>query len=179
MCNSTWLSVAIVHAKAENAHQYDDLVLLTEKMRVMLKRLWWCCILRDRVISLGMRRPLQIRADQFTITGACIWASDLQDEVNSSEVYSAEMKLALSWVLIQFCQFAGAVTELLSILYPASPDRTWRWNHTKEAHWESLQRARSRLSAWEVDFVPLIGHAATQGQPSIILFVKLTSVYYQ
>ncbi|KAL4866572.1 hypothetical protein BDV12DRAFT_199051 [Aspergillus spectabilis] len=179
MCNSTWLSVAIVHAKAENAHQYDDLVLLTEKNRVMLKRLWWCCILRDRIISLGMRRPLQIRDDQFMITGACIWLSDLQDEVNSSEVYPAEMKLALSWVLIQLCHFAGAVTESLSIMYPASTEPAWIGDHKKEAHWESLQRARSSLSAWEVDFVPVMGHAAPQGQPSIILFVKLTLVYYQ
>lgn len=180
MCNSTWLSIAIEHAQAENAHLFDALVSFDDKSRAMLKRLWWCCILRDRVISLGMRRSLQIKADQFNTVGTSISLPDMQDELGGSEVYLADMKLALTWVLIRLCNFASAVTELLWILYPSFPDSEWGWNYTPEAHWEALQRASSSLSAWEIDFARGIDDDSTsQSQPSVTLFVKLTSVYHQ
>jgi hypothetical protein len=184
MCNSTWLSIAIEHAQAENSHLYDDLVALTDKSRAMLKRLWWCCILRDRVISLGMRRPLKIRADQFKTIGSSICLADMQDELGGSEVYSADMKLALTWVLIRLCHFAGAITELLCILYPSFPDSEvdseWGWNYTPEAQWECLQRASLSLSEWEIAFAQGIdSDPALKSRLSITLFMKLTSVYHQ
>ncbi|GAQ12308.1 hypothetical protein ALT_9629 [Aspergillus lentulus] len=180
MCNSTWLSVAIEHAKAESAHRYDELGTLTNKSRVMLKRLWWCCVLRDRIISLGMRRTLQISPDQFNTVGAAISLTDMQDELGGSEVYQADTKLALTWALIRLCHFASAVTDLLCILYPSFPDSEWGWNYTPEAHWESLQHASSSLSAWEADFVHRVDNdAVSQRQPSTSFFKKLTNVYHQ
>ncbi|KAL2802337.1 hypothetical protein BJX63DRAFT_118467 [Aspergillus granulosus] len=179
MNNSNWLSIAVGHAEAEDAHQYEALILLPEKRRKMLKRLWWCCILRDRVISMGMRRPLQIPSTRFRISGESLCLADLQDEIDSSAVYPADIKLALVWLLIRLCHFADAVTELLSIVYPPLPDYDGAQAEAVESDWARLRCARSKLAVWDMDFARLGEEEVAHNHPSITLFTRLTSVYYQ
>ncbi|KAL2802814.1 hypothetical protein BJX63DRAFT_97977 [Aspergillus granulosus] len=179
MNNSNWLSRAVQHAEAEDAHQYKALILLPEKRRTMLKRLWWCCILRDRVISMGMRRPLQIPSTRFRISGESLCLADLQDEIDGSAVYTADVKLALVWLLIRLCHFADAVTELLSIVYPSVPDYDGSRADAVESDWASLRCARSKLAVWDMDFARLGEEEVAHNHPSITLLTRLTSVYYQ
>ncbi|KAF5254108.1 hypothetical protein FANTH_990 [Fusarium anthophilum] len=55
--NSVWLTRAIKHAESVGASQVEH---VNGPDTGSLKRLWWCCILRDRSISLGQRRCVQI-----------------------------------------------------------------------------------------------------------------------
>lgn len=65
--NTFWLGIAIQFPKDAGAHHYHTVINISDHQKNALKRLWWCCILRDRIISLGVRRPLQINSADFVI----------------------------------------------------------------------------------------------------------------
>jgi hypothetical protein len=179
MINSTWLSVAIEHAQTVNFHEYDYIQPSGNHNQSELKRLWHCCILRDRVISLGMRRPIQIVPEKYPVKGSLLSLDDLQDELRGSEVYSSEVKTILSCVVIGLCEFATAVTDLLLILYPPHRQSIWVTPYTSGTTWEHIERVRSRLSVWERNFMSTIRHEDYDIHPSITLFISLTHMYYQ
>ncbi|KAG7119861.1 Cutinase transcription factor 1 beta like protein [Verticillium longisporum] len=68
--NTAWLSFAIHQARCAKAHLAWDIEAAVKSSESssqrnlhdiqMLKRLWWCCIVRDRFLSIGMRRSMQI-----------------------------------------------------------------------------------------------------------------------
>lgn len=180
MSNSTWLGAAIHHAQAANAHEYDFHPSMDRYDRLQLKRLWWSCILRDRMISLGMRRPIQIRPEQHPITGTPLSHDDLQNEVHESAVYTPDVKAALNWVVIGQCEFAIIVTELLRIVYPGPEDSDQRTAPRNGAsQWETLEQIRLSLWIWDDDFMTWAELEDSYIHPSVRLFVYLTSIYYQ
>lgn len=180
MCNSTWLSLAIEHAKVANAHQYDSRPPKSLENRCKHKRLWWSCILRDRVISLGMRRPIQIVSDDIlTISDLSTSLEDPQSLHSDSEVYQPDVKSALVKLFIQQCQFAVIVTDLLMTLYTEPCDSLMSEASSSDTQWEQLERFELSLSLWYTDFMTSVEYDISAGHRSVSLFVSLTSIYYQ
>ncbi|KAH8697524.1 hypothetical protein BGW36DRAFT_427482 [Talaromyces proteolyticus] len=177
MSNSTWLSVAVEHAQAVNALEYD--YIEPRFNREQLKRLWCCCILRDRVISLGMRRPLQILPEKFPVTENLMCLDDLKEELGNSKTYNLETKTMLNFMFIGLCEFAEAVTDLLLILYPPHQRSPWVTTDRHGTIWEHLTRIKLRLSVWEGDFMRRLEHDECEIHPSITLFVSMIDMYYQ
>ncbi|KAL4993880.1 hypothetical protein BDV10DRAFT_189570 [Aspergillus recurvatus] len=60
-----------------------------EAERSGFRRIWWCCLIRDRTVSLGMRRPLQITAAEYDPYPQMLTTEDMNDEIL---VYSYEIK---------------------------------------------------------------------------------------
>jgi hypothetical protein len=70
--NSIWLSIAIQSAKSAEAPYFATKAPVSPvtdpiqfKRQNVLKRLWWCCIIRDRIMCLGLRRSLKITRAHF------------------------------------------------------------------------------------------------------------------
>ncbi|RMD41069.1 hypothetical protein DV735_g4014, partial [Chaetothyriales sp. CBS 134920] len=62
-----WLGIAVSLSSTigiDNDNSRSSLGLKTQRL---WKRIWWCCYLRDRLISLGLRRPLRIRDGGFSV----------------------------------------------------------------------------------------------------------------
>jgi hypothetical protein len=57
-----WLGIAISVARTIGMNCDTSNTNMALKTRKLWKRVWWCCFMRDRLISLGMRRPLRIHA---------------------------------------------------------------------------------------------------------------------
>ncbi|RMZ87217.1 hypothetical protein DV736_g5562, partial [Chaetothyriales sp. CBS 134916] len=62
-----WLGIAISLASTIGINNDNSRSSLDLKTQKLWKRIWWCCYLRDRLISLGMRRPLRIRDGDFSV----------------------------------------------------------------------------------------------------------------
>jgi hypothetical protein len=65
--NTLWLVHAVQYAYSHHAHLYqkwDGTETDPSNLRLW-KRIWWCCIIRDRIISLGLRRAPQITRNNF------------------------------------------------------------------------------------------------------------------
>ncbi|KAG7110769.1 Cutinase transcription factor 1 beta like protein [Verticillium longisporum] len=88
--NTAWLSFAIHQARCAKAHLAWDIELAVKSSDSssqrnlhdiqMLKRLWWCCIIRDRFLSIGMRRSMQIPTAYPVLK-----PSDFENELTHSE----------------------------------------------------------------------------------------------
>jgi hypothetical protein len=88
--------------------------------------LWWSLFWRDRVVTLGLRKPLQITSSSFNVNIEPVTAHDLVDELNCSSVYDRGTKKYLADILTFQCRLAIILTEILSICYgPNAFDLTY------------------------------------------------------
>jgi hypothetical protein len=60
-----WMGLALTTAHVEGLHR--DLAQQMTKKGRLRRRIWWSCVIRDRVMGLGIRRPCRIREDEFSV----------------------------------------------------------------------------------------------------------------
>ncbi|KFY98227.1 hypothetical protein V498_01580 [Pseudogymnoascus sp. VKM F-4517 (FW-2822)] len=181
--NTSWLSTAIEYARADNAHLYNRLPGLTSRQMSTKKRLWWCCVLRDRIIALGVRQPLQITSDHFDFSQDAVVEADFSGEVEQSQVYDAETKLLLANIFIVQCHFALAVTSTIMAIYPLNgvvipvlptPARI------SELHIQ-MEEGKKDLKKWMEIFKDRLTRGSSKSAAlhnSVTLFTDVTNIYY-
>lgn len=116
-----WLSRAIRHAELSGAQHYDAPCLGRQstdpeenKHRNTLKRLWWCCIIRDRILSLTSHRGIQITRDSFDFNAkSYLGLADLYEEIDHSKIYDKAAKMTLIELLQAFVEFCVLLTDVL------------------------------------------------------------------
>lgn len=62
-----WIRIALSYAYEIGLDRNPELTRFTPKQQKAKKRLWWCCYMRDRMISLNERRPTNIRDHEADI----------------------------------------------------------------------------------------------------------------
>lgn len=62
-----WLGVAISLARTIGLNCNTSSSPLSPQKQKLWKRIWWCCYMRDRLVAIGMRRPIRIRDDDFDV----------------------------------------------------------------------------------------------------------------
>ena len=140
-------------------------------------------MLRDRVISLGVRRPVQITPDHFDFSQEGVTELDFAGEVERSQVYDTEAKSLLARIFIVQCQFAIAVTSMIMIIYPlngvvipALPTRTQLWKLYNRIE-ESQKELRKWMEMAKAQLVPGADNTAVPHN-SVTLYTDLTYIYY-
>ncbi|UKZ81534.1 hypothetical protein TrVFT333_009306 [Trichoderma virens FT-333] len=112
--NSVWLSTAIRHAKALRAHHLTSgrikQTAIPAQTRISLRRLWWCCYIRDRILALGLRRTLRIQEKYPPLV-----LEDFENEIHRSRVYNTESKRRFFDIFLQISKLCVVVTDLLRI----------------------------------------------------------------
>lgn len=68
-----WKEVAVSQAFAAGLHLETEDPGLPNSSRSLRRKIWWSCYVRDRVISLMVKRPPRIRGDEF-------WVPMLEDD---------------------------------------------------------------------------------------------------
>ncbi|RGP62596.1 cutinase transcription factor 1 beta [Fusarium sporotrichioides] len=122
---STWLAIGIQNAIVAQAHNFQAPGASAEHKKKR-KMLWWSLFWRDRVVTLGLRKPLQITSSSFNVNIEPVTADDLIDELDSSSVYDCRTKRHLADILTFQCRLAIILTETLSICYgPNAFDLTY------------------------------------------------------
>lgn len=140
-------------------------------------------MLRDRVIALGVRRPLQITLAHFDSRQDMVAEQDFSGEVEKSLVYDANTKLLLANIFIVQCHFAMAVTSTIMAIYPlngviipASPTPA----QTSELRIK-IEESKKDLEKWLKIFqdrLTLGSGKSAALHNSVTLFADLTSIYY-
>ncbi|KAL5343091.1 fungal-specific transcription factor domain-containing protein [Aspergillus crustosus] len=167
--NSYWLTVALHHARLIQAHRYYE---VKHEKANMLKRIWWACVCRDRLLSLGLRRRFQISAHDFDFTQSALTISDFSDEIHRSLVYGADSKRALIQLLSSLCELAVALTNGLALLSPITS--VVSTNH------EDLSRSIADLTQWHkrnADTIELLGEIGME-HDSFVLYRNVLFIYY-
>ena len=181
--NTSWLSTAIQYAQADSAHLYYCLRGLTGRQRREKKRLWWCCVLRDRVVALGMRRHIQITPDHFDLRQEAVTERDFAEEAQLSQVYDSETKKLLVRVFIIQCQLAIAVTSTIMAIYPLSGVIIPAVSITSRflAIRNQIEKSKLELLTWlekaKAQLAPNPDNFAAPHN-SVTLYADLTYIYY-
>lgn len=62
-----WMSLSLSLARTMGLHQNPERVDTGNSKQRLRKRIWWSCLMRERLIALGMRKPIRIGKDDFDV----------------------------------------------------------------------------------------------------------------
>jgi hypothetical protein len=209
--NSTWLTIAIQHAKVAEAHHYSSFgsspvasdgnsktpTAMQLNRQNILKRLWWCCIIRDRILALCVRRSIQITRAHFDMdANSPLGSADLADEISRSKVYNADTKRALIDIMSQLIDLCILFTDMLILVYPL--DDTPGWGRPMNSEDQGrVKEGKMALRRWYKGATlkfPMFGGGASTVRAShvaggsgrrefrhdsVILYTNLMYMYYQ
>ncbi|EXK27064.1 hypothetical protein FOXG_04743 [Fusarium oxysporum f. sp. lycopersici 4287] len=185
----TWLSLAIHHAKLVNAHRHAGIcdvgTTANEPRSITLRRLWWCCIICDRLLSLTCRFRLQITPDMLDMENCVpLGFADLQSEIHRSNVFSPATKRQLISLFSKYLGLLMLLTELIPVAYPfetrleSSPD----FSVQEE---ENIRKSCDLLGEWydtaKAQFPPFHQLKAAEESDSvnsIAVHTNLMYIYY-
>lgn len=80
------------------------------RRRVLLRRVWWCCLIRDRTLSLGLHRELQI-PEKYPV----LVPEDFQHDIHASRVHTPESKQRIVEVFLAVSRLFMVLTDLLHL----------------------------------------------------------------
>lgn len=145
--NSMWLSTAIQHAKSLRAHRLvsnagqNKQAAIPPQTRISLRRLWWCCYIRDRILALGLRRTLRIPEKYPPLV-----LEDFENEIHRSRVYNAESKRRFFDIFIQISNLCVVVTDLLRLCSTSEDGIECETNITDHDH--AIANCTFQLQEW-------------------------------
>jgi hypothetical protein len=138
--------------------------------------------LRDRILPLGVRRPIHITHSTFDFSQPKLSANDLEPEFGKSRVYDEETKRDLATVLLAQIDLAIELTDPISYIYPANGFQSF----DKLGYGDRLlmqpkiKRCGESLDIWHSGFEQSIGAGTWPTKhKSVVLCAGLTSIYYQ
>lgn len=191
----TWLSLALFHAKHINAHRHGGIGEVatwthsTEKPpAATLRRLWWCCIILDRISPLCTRFRLQITSDIFDLeTCVPLGFSDLQSEIYRSKVFPPATKCRLIKIFTKFVDLLMILTDVLPIAFPFEAKLEAGPGSTKDEE-NKILKCRQQLANWyeavNTEFPVFKGREPDQQSSVVdpmnctILYTNLMYIYY-
>ncbi|KZL68873.1 fungal specific transcription factor domain-containing protein [Colletotrichum tofieldiae] len=187
--NTAWLSISIQNAKMVEAHHYATRTAPPKK-RNLLKRLWWCCIIRDRIVGLGLRRSLQITRGHFNFdSNERLGFPDLSDELERSRVYNPDTKRCLAEILEQLVELCVVLTDILILVFPLDDRPGWGREMRAEEQ-DKVRGCKAALRRWYKGATlrfPLFGGGSVARvkspgsefqHDSVILYTNLMYMYY-
>ncbi|RKL46572.1 hypothetical protein BFJ70_g3059 [Fusarium oxysporum] len=187
---SIWLGIAISYARVAKAHCYSSLrpskdteVAKVQKLRNTLKRLWWCCIICDRLLPLTSRQSIKITPSNFSFSCSKLGSADLCDELYNSDVYDSTTKTLHAELLSRLVDLCVVLTDVLTVTSVLYNNPSWmlsgRMEVGKDASLCQMELCRW-YSSWSETKTTLDERMAEEVSPasSIILFKNLIEMYY-
>lgn len=123
-----WLGIAISLARTIGMNCDTRQSGMDPKTRHLWKRLWWCCFMRDRLISLGMRRPLRIHEGDSDLP--MLEIEDFETEAMPLElsrmlggcpvVKDESKRVTLAKMCIALCKLCQTVSPIFELQYTLS-----------------------------------------------------------
>ncbi|KAM6511153.1 hypothetical protein FALCPG4_016155 [Fusarium falciforme] len=190
-----WLGIAIQHAKDARAHDYNYMEVnggqyatSGRKRHNLLKRLWWCCIICDRTVSLTCRQSIMVTNSFFDFDdkSKLLCSADLVDEVDASRVFEPMTKILVAGILenlVELCVLATDVLLMSSLVYNNSSSF---FGHSSM---RKISQCKIRLQQWYLTRLKQTLEAATsicaqdstlsRPKKSVALFASTVEMYYQ
>lgn len=98
-----WVHQAIGLAQGIGLHKASE----SSPQRKLWARIWWCCLIRDRLIALGTNRPMHINSLDCSVPLPS--ADDLEERGDTEEDAKAKIIFA---DFVRLCQYMEGVLNL-------------------------------------------------------------------
>lgn len=148
--------MAFKHATdAKLSEPHSDGELSIRRCRV----LWWCCVVRDRVLALGMRRPHRLH--KTSIKDAFITENDFGLEAKYPSYTDLRMKKVTMLAFMWLCKLSLIMEELAIIQRRTKFARDWDGDKAENIvpALEELNRVHQELKDWIKEFEAEIADA--------------------
>lgn len=169
--NTFWLAIAIRNTELARLQysRYDQHFV----QQIVCKRLWWCCVVRDRSLALGLRVPLQIPPDCLEEDVEMMTFHDMQSDIEHSKVYSCDTRRLLVGLFIGQCELAVKLTSIIMLAYPTN-------EHKRDGDPAAVRKAKSGLAIWYESAVRRFPTPAglEDTHPSIVLYTNLLYIKF-
>lgn len=165
-----WLSIAIHYAKSAGAHRHHENQDIREVR--LLKRLWWCCILRDQILALALHQPPLVNRSALETSCPALSVADFTHEIRTSRVYEHVDKKIIVQIAIVLCEFSDILGDIL-LLSPLVEGRGLCR--------EEIEDHTLKLDAWydETYATFRLPTLMTGAHESLTLFSNILCTYYQ
>ncbi|OAL19718.1 hypothetical protein AYO20_11590 [Fonsecaea nubica] len=176
--NTYWLSVAIHLAKVAGADHFSTYAGRDPARHNQLKRVWWCCIIRDRTMALGLRRPINILSASFEEIWPLLTDHDLKSEIGRSCVRGTSAKLRLLHSLSALCKLCVVLCPILQLLYPSDGVRC---DKDRLELLKGIYIYTEELNEWHdgVASSMRVHDPRDKSFNVVILFTNLLTIYFQ
>ncbi|KAF4444945.1 cutinase transcription factor 1 beta [Fusarium acutatum] len=179
--NSILLATAIQLAQGAGADHFHKRPDQDSATTNRLKRLWWCCIVRDRILPLGVRRQLHIASVNPTLEH--LTEDDFEREIQGSQVYSLKTKRSLVQLFISLCELAIPFASVVQTVYGmgfSAVDAISPIMENRKQIEESIKFCEISLDAWfdkaAIQFPTPAGIISPE--KSLVLYTNLMYIYY-
>ncbi|KAG5753537.1 hypothetical protein H9Q72_007686 [Fusarium xylarioides] len=189
--SSIWLSRAISHAKALGADKCADAPNefgpASSQQRIhdnRLRRIWWCCIIRDQIMSLCLRRHIQISRDHLDNHATTTISYDtLSGEKGCSHVYNVDIKSSLINLMLMMTDLCLCLSDVLTVVHPAK-DLTVSDARGSARRMLQIHECRKGLENWHAKAATSSSIMAITEQDnmlnsSVLMFANMIWIYYQ
>lgn len=175
---SSWLNTAIQNTILMRQKSEKSSMRASGQEDKNLRRLWWCVYLRDRLLPLGLRRPILITPSSYDMIIKSDAASILVEEVDKPSVYSASINRALIRLFQLQMLLADALTAVLSLVYPPYPCNVLQSScGSLQVTSARIRQAETALTEWQKQAMDALSGSDIE-HPSVTLFSKLMQMYY-
>jgi hypothetical protein len=150
--------MAFKHATMGRLWEVQPSTLSSSKGRKCRERLlWWCCLIRDRVLALGMRRPHRLHK------------TPIQDDIISEEDFGLEAiypsytdvksKRVAMLAFIWFCRLSRIMEAIAVVQRRNRFARDWNGDNVGNvtSELEEVRVFDTRLREWLVEFEEEVG----------------------
>ncbi|EFX01579.1 c6 zinc finger domain containing protein [Grosmannia clavigera kw1407] len=62
-----WMGVALTMAQVAGLHRNPESLRIPIEEKRLRRRLWWSCVMRDKLLALGIRRPARTLSNKFDV----------------------------------------------------------------------------------------------------------------
>ena len=150
--NSYWIDRAFYHARAIALWDpQGKSVASLRRNRIV----WWCCLLRDRVVSLALRRPYRIH--EAKTTWPFVTEADFGLEVMFPKFTTAKTKRTMIDSFIWFCKLSDIIRDIAVFHEKKRFDREWSGglvsSTTILAEEIQVSKFDTQLSDWKEEFL--------------------------
>jgi hypothetical protein len=178
--NTWWLSSAIQHARTAHAHSYWTQNHLSHDRQLELKRLWWTCIIRDRVLGLGLRQPILITPEGFDFETDKLTVKDLKVEEEGPSVYATDLKRVLLLVTVSLSDLCIILTDVL-MLVSRQDGSAYIASQQRGDPFREAERLRESLWSWHrlLSYHMTLVSSDLRSNSSVVVFSNLLQMYFQ
>lgn len=122
-----WMGVAISLSHTIGLHRNPEKSMaLDDKRKKLWKRIWWSCVVRDRLVALGMRRPTRIKSEDCDVPMLALEDFDIDMDVGNipllceegesrEEAYNRQRELSV--MCIEKARLCVCISQVLSAQY--------------------------------------------------------------
>ncbi|KAH8803134.1 hypothetical protein F5884DRAFT_861470 [Xylogone sp. PMI_703] len=152
--NSYWLDMAFKHATSGQLWKSPS---ETERRGPYCRRriLWWCCVVRDRVLALGMRRPQRLhKIPEGEEEDNIITESDFGPEAKFPAFTDLPSKKSAMLTFIWFCKLSKIMANIAVAQRKHRFSRDWSGDEVgnTESELVEVNKLDAELQCWLQDF---------------------------